>query len=1458
MRVIISTETWGGTTDVLIDAEPETPMLEVVAAVRRTLGMPPVEDEESPLTFASSGLMDGAVLRLGVPAPRRHEREGRAEVRFVGGPRAGDILALPIGLTLWGPDAADGIQDEDDASIAMLLDIDGRVTVRLAASRAEGSVDTHIERVPLGHEPVEWKRGDELHVGSAVLSLRRVTRGDIELIPSDGGWLDYNRPPRLLPPATANSFRLPAPPPPPARNPLPWITASIPAVLGITMAVLMKQPFYLLFALMSPVMMIGSNLSSRRNGTKSHRRQLAEHAATIATITEEMEHAVLLEQAARRANTPDAAELFAAATAPTRRLWERRNTDPDHLVVRVGTADQPSRVRIEDVTQLEHKRNSTGMNNDVPVTLSLVKAGVVGVAGAGDWPRDIARWMLGQLVIAQSPRDLQVYVLGAPDDASHWHWTRWLPHVRPALGQDALALTGFDTETVGRRVAELGQLVADRAASVADVGSRSVLFTPDVLVVLDGARRLRALPGIVSLLRDGPAVGVHILCIDADERQLPEECTAVVVEKPGGLTLRVHNEADVVGVRADTIAPDWFETIARALSPLRDVSPSDSDSVLPTSANLLEILELRSPTADSISTRWAVSSRSTEAVIGISLDGPFAIDMVRDGPHGLVAGTTGAGKSEFLQTLVASLAVANRPDSMTFVLIDYKGGAAFSECAVLPHTVGMVTDLDTHLVQRALNSLRAELIRREEMLGAVGAKDLDAYYAHLAESGGEGLPRLVIVIDEFAAMAKELPDFVAGLIGIAQRGRSLGVHLVMATQRPSGVISPEIRANTNLRVALRMTDAGESADVIDVPDAARIDKATPGRAYARLGHASIMPFQTARIGGTVTVRGEVRRRAPFVSRLGPGSFSRPVPHPPAVSSVSSTATELSVLVGAIRDASEALAIPAQHSPWLPALPDAVRLDSLGGSGGSRIPWAREDLPAHQRQQDAVLDLDQFGHLYVVGSPGSGRSQALRTIAASAADCFSTADLHLYAIDCGNGALTSLAELPHCGAVALRNQTERASRLILRLQAEVIRRHELLGESNNANITEQRESSAPAERLPHVLVLIDRWENFLTSLGEVDGGALLDVIYSLLRDGASAGIHLVISGDRSLLTSRMSVFTDDKVILRLTDRMDYSLADLNHKTMPLEIPPGRGFRSGSATELHIAMLGDDPSGKAQAAAMLILGRRLVVRDAAVSVAARPFRVDDLPSGIPIEHALELAAAESTGPMWALLGVGGDQLGALGMDLENDAPTFVVAGPARSGRSTMLAAMTDSLLRSGTEVVLACPRTSPLRDYVDVPGVRAVLTNADVTEADLAPHLEADGTPVVLIIDDGEMLFDAPAKTWLRGFIRAAGDNRRGLILGGNSAELCSGFSGWQVDVKKNRRGALLSPQNTIDGDLVGARVTRSMVTPRVVPGRALVHLGTGDFTTVLVPSRETAPGHPPRSPNPPNRLEDHRA
>ena len=311
---------------------------------------------------------------------------------------------------------------------------------------------------------------------------------------------------------------------------------------------------------------------------------------------------------------------------------------------------------------------------------------------------------------------------------------------------------------------------------------------------------------------------------------------------------------DAVSISFAGISIDTADRVARRLACL--VDPEDDGGVgggVPATVSFAELLPDTSAAA--IMRRWQDGGPdpAPAAPLGTSLDGRVDIDLVRDGPHGLIAGTTGAGKSELLRTLVLSLAASVGPEHLNFVLVDYKGGSTFDACTHLPHTVGLVTDLDDGLAERALVSLDAELHRRERILRSVAASDLTDYRSRqaAADIALEPIARLVVVIDEFAALAKELPDFLKALVGIAQRGRSLGVHLLLATQRPAGVVNDDIRANTNLRLALRLHDTPDAVDVVGDELPAKFPRGLPGRAALRLGPDELVVFQAARCTGPV-------------------------------------------------------------------------------------------------------------------------------------------------------------------------------------------------------------------------------------------------------------------------------------------------------------------------------------------------------------------------------------------------------------------------------------------------------------------------------------------------------------------------------------------------------------------------------------------------------------------------------
>jgi DNA segregation ATPase FtsK/SpoIIIE, S-DNA-T family len=1387
--------------------------------------------------LVKSPIRDGCVVSLGdasgcLPA----EPTGIIEVRVASGPAAGAVHRLSMGQSSIGRGELDHIRirDPELPEGAVRVTVDGRGSVQVSALPG---VTAALDREPLT-TAVAWRPGMQLAVGASLLDLAPYEPPDAALQPSDdGAGLDFNRPPRLLPPRRQTHFRLPSPPGRQERRQLPILMSLVPLAMGIGGYFMFKSPYMLLFLAMSPVMLVGQHLSDRKQGRKSHAQQLADFNEHKARIEQDAREALNTERVQRRTDCPDPGTVRIIAVGPRHRLWERRRTDPDYLLLRAGTADLPSAVVLEDPAQDEHRRQVAWQIPDAPVTVPLRERGVLGVAGPGDVPRAIGRWLVAQATVLHSPNDLQVCVLTEPAGEASWDWVRWLPHARPAEGRDVNVLIGNDTETVAARIADLQAMVAARQQARRETAGQ-IEFRPDTVIVLDGSRRLRSMPGIISLLREGPGVGVYAICLDAEERLLPAECQAVAVAEGARLRVQQTGELTVRGVRPDYVSTAWCARVARGIAPIRDVSDDEEGGGLPDSSRLLNLLRLDPPAPAALASRWRAEGRSTVAVVGESLDGGFGIDLRRDGPHGLIAGTTGSGKSELLQTIVASLAVANRPDAMTFVLVDYKGGSAFKDCVHLPHTVGMVTDLDAHLVERALESLSAELTRREHILATAGAKDIEDYTDALERgAGAEPMPRLLIVIDEFASMARDLPDFITGLVNIAQRGRSLGIHLILATQRPAGVVSADIRANTNLRIALRVTDPVESNDVIDAPDAARISKNTPGRAYVRLGASSLVPFQTARVGGRRP--GDTGRAAPrpWAARLSWSQLGRSALRRPAgPAAPEEEVTDLGVLVQAIRAANDGLGLPVQHSPWLPPLPQSLLLAQLRvpepAGGLPLIPYGADDLPSQQRQRVAVIDLRSFGHLLAAGAPRSGRSQLLRTIAGSIASRASCADVHIYGIDCGNGALLGLTRLPHCGAVVSRAQTERAIRLMSRLTRELARRQDLLAAGGFADCTEQRAAAVPQDRLPHIIVLIDRWEGFLTSLGEIGTGDLTEQIYKLLSEGASAGIHLVITGDQRLVSGKIGTLTENKMAFRLPDKTDFSLLGVTARKVPVDMPPGRALRNETGIETQVALLSADASGAGQAAALDAIADEAITWNAGVPRALRPFRVDVLPGRITFEQAWRLRTADS--PLFGLVGVGGDELAGYGPDLGRGMAAFVVAGPMRSGRSSVLVSMARSLLISGAQLVLITPRPSPLRSLASEPGVVAAFSSSDLPAENFTAAVNSFTGPGVVLMDDAEMLKDCEAGDELGELMSYGADRQRALVLAGDSSEVCTGFGTWQTDAKKARRGCLLGPQDFSDGDLIGIRIPRDLIGQPVQPGRALMHLGDGQLRTVQVP------------------------
>ena len=1207
---------------------------EMISAIAGLIGMPSATTAwnertrrrvEADRTIATADIRTGDALHLGDDgwAPAWAERDPtilvhRFELVVVGGADAGRRVPLRRGEVIVG---------RDEASDLHLADADvSRRHLHLSIGDSEvhatdlGSTNgTDIDSRP-AEGTVILRPGQILAVGNTLLTVRDIgaaPRASANVSIRDGH-VDFSRPPRVNRPPTHAVLHLPDVPIKPPGRRIPMSAAIGPVVMGAVMAVAIG-PQMLLFALMGPVMLLFTTWEDRRGGHALYRsacdvfeRQYAEFATSAPDL-----HRSVME--ARRIASPDPGDVVGRVLAKRANLWERRTSDDDFLVTRVGLTDAPTALRFDGTlpamgdaeltARVESVLTAHRVDPDVPLTVDIARHGVVGVTGPTDHRAPLLRWIVLQAALLHSPRDLALAIVCSDAAAGEWAWTRWLPHARelPGLRSDRRPIGSG--RNAGIVVNDLLVLVDARVHTVQRSGGMDRPSFVPVLVLIADTDDLAG-DDLDRLLATGPSVGVFCIVTAAHREHLPGRSRCLVEFDVRGRVTVTDTATGVAGTDAipDGVSVATCEIAARAVAPFRDVTASDDGGVVPERCLLLDVLDLGTPSPTAVLERWARHGLGEDlgAPVGIGGRGVIHIDLRRDGPHGLTAGTTGAGKSEFLQSFVGSLAATYPPNRLTFVLVDYKGGAAFKDCVDLPHTVGFFTDLDSHLAQRALISLNAELRYREEVLREHGAKDL----IDLERSAPAAAPpNLLIVFDEFAFLKREVPEFVAGVIDIAQRGRSLGVHLMLATQRPSGVVDDNIRANTNLRVALRMADEGDSMDVIDRPDAAHIQRSLPGRAYLRVGHGDVRPVQTAyanaRSSGTsgpsVTVRPLVfaptgdAATGPVVRHDGPSDLQR------IVESIGAAWTQLD---GAV-----------MRPPWLPALGDRQDLADLArtavapaGSSELTALLGTADQPSAQRQVPWFLDLGATGHCLVFGTAGAGKTTLLRSLAVGLSLRLGPADLHVYGIDMAGRGLASLEQLPTCGGVAAADEPERIERLFALLEREVSERSNRMAGAGSL-----QEYRAQGGRLPYVVVLLDGFAAFSAAYSVIDGGALVEQLVRLIAMGRTVGVHFVMSADRrNSVSSSVSASVSSRVVMRLADPDEYSSFGLGMSLADATLPAGRAFADGGE-EVQVAVCGPDPSGPGQAATIArwatVLRQRAADQPVPVPVMLPPFSSAD---------------------------------------------------------------------------------------------------------------------------------------------------------------------------------------------------------------------------------------------------------
>lgn len=1315
-------------------------------------------------------LLDGVSVRLveraGWRPPTRPTVTAATEIAVIGGPEAGRTHALSGGSHTVGRAGADlSIADPTLSRVHLRIDVDPTGLTVTDLGSENGTV---LDGVPVG-QPTAIRAGSMLRLGRTTLLLRAARVLPATTAPRRDGTLVVSRSSSPLTDPPRVRIEAPQPPEPPSRRRVPWVAAFLPVPVGLLLAWFLG-PYLLLFALMSPLMLLGNVLSDRFGARRGYAEETRRHTLALERCQARVASALAAERLWRETTTPDLAAIARAALTPGGVLWSRELGSPARIVVRLGRGRVRSRVTWVE----EHPEDL--VIDDAAVGVDLCTMGSLSIEGpSADAVLDA---LLGQLVVLHSPADLQVLTTR----------TAWgeVPHVRTGSASALLRELGMrepGTQEPGTR--EMGTRGARGdaesrqpnepwtvlALSVSDLSSQDLDTLSaicregrrhQVLTIVTGARITAARASLVTT-RSGPAT-----------------LTASAPETESTASEPVSEE-----ILADGVGPAWVGRVAAALTPLRD--SADARAVLPRSVGLATVLADSDRTgeaagvggrrathplprplhADDIERRWLAADDGAWVTLGVGHRGPHRFDLSTVGPHALIGGTTGAGKSELLRTLVASLAAGHPPDDVAVVLVDYKGGSAFAGLEDLPHIIGVVTDLDPALTQRALTSLRAEVHRRERLFAACGASDIVGYRKASRRAGSDltHLARLILVVDEFRALADELPEFVTGLVRLAAVGRSLGIHLVLATQRPAGVVTADMRANLSLRIALRMRDRTDSQDVIESDAAARLDRSTPGRALIRSGTEPLETIQTATVedvGSAAPLSVEVHWRDGTILRREFPVTTRPAP---------------TGIVAAISAAAQQAGRAAPPSPWLPALGTHLEWSP------DRPPtaWALLDEPAAQRQRHLLLDLPTMAPTAIAGSVGSGRTVAARTIALAA--LAAGQQTHVYAVADRTGPLADLDGARGFAGLLERTDAARVAWFVDRLAAEVRERQ-------------------TRPRTHHLLVVIDGWEVLAEACDRLDHGALTDRLLAVLREGHGLGIRAIVTGDRAALSGRVGRAFPQRYLLRPSDDTDLVLAGLRPEHVPTHWPPGRMLRVEDGAHLQVLL-------RSPGSVSSISSIESVSGISGVPTDVMPWRVVDLPS------ALSLSELPPDPRRPIVLGLDGGDGGWCVIGGQGRRRVVITGSPG-SGRSTALAGIALQAARAGRAVCVVGDEHGDLARLTQA-GLRRLGWDQD---EDLIA-LRRKHPDLVVLADDIERHLDAPAVPALEQISDLAERDGGLVAVSGDAAVLAMRPRGLGPAVARGRVTLVLGSPTPMDGDLAGQRLPR---VARVIPGRGWLVAG----------------------------------
>ncbi|AWB44411.1 type VII secretion protein EssC [Paenibacillus sp. CAA11] len=1112
-------------------------------------------------------------------------------------------------------------------------------------------------------------------------------------------------------------------------------------------------------------------------------------------------------------------------------LWERSTQDDDYLHIRLGTGSITSASKLilpkgpwsnETLRkQVEDMAASYETISPAPIAVPIKQAGVIGIVGSRADVLQMVRSMLIQLTTRHAPDEVELSVFFTKSEREEWSWMRWLPHI-------------WDAKQDHRRIADEDQLDAlaedlCRQLASSEPNRKAV----DRVVVISEAKALQS-DLLYRLLIDNAEHGrvIPVVLADAVDK-LPREC-GLILECAEGMETYTFKRSgagiEVGSFRMDEVTSEQADRFARVMAPIR-LKRSD-EAELPGFLTLFDLLKAGRVEELKSVERWQHNRYPTRlpVTLGYRKGGkPFVLnlhdrlDAEGHGPHGLIAGTTGSGKSGLLQSLVAVIAANYHPHDAAFLMIDYKGGGMSGPLRHLPHVIGSLTNLDGRMVARAKTALRAELIRRQKLLQEAGYfEHIDDYYQSGAALGP--LPHLFVIVDEFAELKRDYPDFIDELVSVASIGRTLGLHLILSTQKPAGVVDDKIWSNARFRICLRVEEEADSRDMLKAPHAAHIT--IPGRGYVQIGSGALEEVQFAWSGAKcpeISLQGQAEWTLYRVLLSGERE-PWTLPNKETASAEAGSQQmirQVEAVALYVSNLAEQEEVHRLEGLWLPPLPERIspsQMESVPPASGLSACVGLVDNPAGQRRFPLEVALDQ-GNFALYGIPGSGKTTFVQSMLMSLSSRYSRGEWCGYVIDMGRN-LDNYADLPQIADLLTPDDEERLSRLFKFLKRTVEQRKQQWTSAGVKTLEAYRESTG--KLLPYLLVIIDDYYAFRSRHPQ-----LQEPLDELLREGMGSGIRFVLTASRLAdISEKTRTGISDACALALADPGDYYHI-VGTVVKPGETVRGRGLIKGLPPLEFQTVLPVDEDGTSDTLASL---QAAIAKLQEQWEGPKYNRIPTLPDKIALRSLMPIGEMPDVRPQEVPvpLGLYTEDLSPFYFQLDNG-PHFVVGAPMAGGKTSFLQSVILSLawrispdrLRiftldsrergAGSEGLGLLTGLPHVTASASGPGGAAEL----ITRLEEELRTAADQEPSrihLLVIDDADLLAkrlqDFAVKDRLAALLRESRERGLYSVLSGIPRDFPTFGVDWFTEAMACQAGFLLGTRDPADLSVFRIPITES--------------------------------------------------